>query len=756
MNTVISVLEGFEKLAYKFLLSIIFIPKTVIQITVNPGWVPDYIREELKKEKGAFNAYLSPVILLLVVALIPALVINFISPLGVELVTTPDTEDPYIIKFEAKTNLISGSPRIFNQYSWEVIDERGDIPIMVWRQTYNEFTDKTVIEMPGESPVTINGLWNTEFTYPEENYDTSIISFYYPFDVNTSTEKEDRYIVSFRMSSFDPERIRDEKGENYFDNEDATIIDTDGRHTALVLERVSSSMEVIAPPAQESNTLPLASETDQGLIIMPSNKSSEENNVSLFSLFKSLLRRGGVSSSNLNLSDLLKKETTIFLALGLLFPPLLFALATKLFKGEKLSEDMLKESFYIQCYYFAPLSLAIWATYYTAYFMTSEVFNYSGDWINLPAVFIPSFLAFLWFIGVETQAIARERPTKGWKALLIVGLCITILLIAANQISLFSQPYSDYQDSLRRLAILAYPLAAVILLLTFVALWWKRRREEGKKITIGDLIVGSVYIFVILCGTGVFALAGSIPAEPVSATQSVDAAQPAAYEGQVSPTVLPTATEPSLPTEMAVLPTEPAAQPFYIEEFDTNDNNWSYFVVDGGTSTITKEDNAKMSLLRDKSMLTFDLNAMNLWVYTMYDPFEYDNVRMDARVTNRGVNNNNVSLICRYTEDGWYEFNIANNGLYWIYAASVDSAGKVEYGPVYDGGSDKINYGKATNEYSIICNDTTLSLFINGTEVRTVTETKYALRSGKVGVSVSSFDVLPVNVELEWVTISEP
>ncbi len=32
----------------------------------------------------------------------------------------------------------------------------------------------------------------------------------------------------------------------------------------------------------------------------------------------------------------------------------------------------------------------------------------------------------------------------------------------------------------------------------------------------------------------------------------------------------------------------------------------------------------------------------------------------------------------------------------------------------------------------------------------------YVLRNGKVGISVSSFDQLPVKVEYDWVTISEP
>jgi predicted small secreted protein len=178
--------------------------------------------------------------------------------------------------------------------------------------------------------------------------------------------------------------------------------------------------------------------------------------------------------------------------------------------------------------------------------------------------------------------------------------------------------------------------------------------------------------------------------------------------------------------------------------------------VDGATYTITDKDNPKMSLSIADSLLTFDLNDEGLWVYVTYDPYDYENIRIDARVTNRGVNNNNVSLICRHTDSGWYEFNIANNGLYWIYAAQVNSDGKVVYGQVYEGGSNKIKSGKETNEYSAICDGRTLSLYINGTEVRTVTGNKYGLGSGQVGISVSSFDTLPVVTDVDWVKISEP
>ena len=136
---------------------------------------------------------------------------------------------------------------------------------------------------------------------------------------------------------------------------------------------------------------------------------------------------------------------------------------------------------------------------------------------------------------------------------------------------------------------------------------------------------------------------------------------------------------------------------------------------------------------------------------------EYEDVKLEVRADNRGRNNNSISLICRYNADiGWYEFNIANNGLYDILYAEVENDGDISYSRVANGGSNAINQGMDVNEYAITCDDEELGLFINGDEVITIPERRYGLRSGQVGVSVSSFNVLPILIEMDWIRISEP
>jgi len=41
-------------------------------------------------------------------------------------------------------------------------------------------------------------------------------------------------------------------------------------------------------------------------------------------------------------------------------------------------------------------------------------------------------------------------------------------------------------------------------------------------------------------------------------------------------------------------------------------------------------------------------------------------------------------------------------------------------------------------------------------EVRTIKEKKFNFSEGQVGISVTSYDVIPIIVAFDWVTISEP
>jgi len=204
------------------------------------------------------------------------------------------------------------------------------------------------------------------------------------------------------------------------------------------------------------------------------------------------------------------------------------------------------------------------------------------------------------------------------------------------------------------------------------------------------------------------------------------------------------------PTE-APPPTEPpAADPldYFTEEFDGDTSNWKV------TTELNASDGdlSEADIYVEDGSLVFDLGK-NLIGYVFYDPFEYGNVRVDVRVENRGTNKNNVLLVCRVSDEGHYLVNIANSGLYAMYAFD---GSKGSYTRIADGGSTKIRSGKETNEYSLVCYDRTLTLYINGNEQRKYTDNRFVFRDGLIGVGVASENVVPVTLEFDWVRISQP
>ena len=183
---------------------------------------------------------------------------------------------------------------------------------------------------------------------------------------------------------------------------------------------------------------------------------------------------------------------------------------------------------------------------------------------------------------------------------------------------------------------------------------------------------------------------------------------------------------------------------YYYSDFDGDMTSWSYFLMNGTDDGFTSE--------LANSKLRVDIEKQNTWVYFTYDDYSYTDVRIDTIAENLGRNTNNVSLICRYSDDGWYEFNVYNSGNYDIFY--YDNMVAKDYKLLYRGASTAIKTGKNTNEYTAVCSGNTLTLGINGVEVRSVKSND--LKDGLVGFGLSSFDVLPIIAEFDGFAASVP
>ena len=222
---------------------------------------------------------------------------------------------------------------------------------------------------------------------------------------------------------------------------------------------------------------------------------------------------------------------------------------------------------------------------------------------------------------------------------------------------------------------------------------------------------------------------------------------------QVPPPPRPVNTVPSLPTLELPTPTEEYPPAFFTEEFSYYLENWSFYVHQGDSSSYSEK--------YEDDMLVMQLDEEDLYVYYIYEPWLYEDVLVEVTTTNMGRNSNNINIICRSSDYGWYEFTVQNDGLYSIWA--YDKAGGTDYNLLWNGASAAIEQGKGTNTIGVACigtsEGTQLSIYVNYQELKTFTEKSYYFPEGQVGFGLNvspSNPVLPVIVGFQYLTISEP
>lgn len=202
-------------------------------------------------------------------------------------------------------------------------------------------------------------------------------------------------------------------------------------------------------------------------------------------------------------------------------------------------------------------------------------------------------------------------------------------------------------------------------------------------------------------------------------------------------TVEPTRPEPtSLPTPTVTLP-----PPSFSDDFEKGlSNYWAYFLALGEKNDV--------DISAQGEHVRFTITDYDTYAYLIYELRNYEDVRIDTEVTNQGSNNNNVGLVCRFSENGWYEFNISSSGVYNVYAFDNN-----EYRLIRNGGSHLIRMDKDTNQYSVECIGEELTLYINDEKIWNGNDNTF--KSGRVGISASTKDYQPVKIDFEWIKITE-
>jgi hypothetical protein len=201
--------------------------------------------------------------------------------------------------------------------------------------------------------------------------------------------------------------------------------------------------------------------------------------------------------------------------------------------------------------------------------------------------------------------------------------------------------------------------------------------------------------------------------------------------------VPPTATFTPSPT-----PTPGPGDVVYRAEQTGDWDDWDDFFFGSERFVVEAED----------AFLTFDIDGADTYVYSVFAPdWDYADVQVDAVVaTLAGPNRNNLSVVCRYSDLGWYEFNILSGGLWTIYKWTEAA----EYTELASGGSTAIKMNQAENHLTAVCAGSTLTFYINDVKVGAATDRE--LTAGSFGVSASTFDIGGLRVRFTDVVVRLP
>jgi S1-C subfamily serine protease len=167
---------------------------------------------------------------------------------------------------------------------------------------------------------------------------------------------------------------------------------------------------------------------------------------------------------------------------------------------------------------------------------------------------------------------------------------------------------------------------------------------------------------------------------------------------------------------------------------------------------VTVPETKNFEAFTEDGLLYVEVKDRHSSVYTFYDmDIASPDIRVDADVeTVGGPNRNNISLVCRATNEGWYEFSMNSGGYWyiWLYEGG-------EYFNLAEGASYAINLQKAANTLTATCIGRELTLYVNGVRMGSVKDNTFK-GGGQVGVSVSTFDFPGAAVEFDRLVASVP
>jgi hypothetical protein len=230
-----------------------------------------------------------------------------------------------------------------------------------------------------------------------------------------------------------------------------------------------------------------------------------------------------------------------------------------------------------------------------------------------------------------------------------------------------------------------------------------------------------------------------------SATPTPVVATPAPTETPSPSPIPPTDTPSPTPT---LEPTTTPFPMFFTDEFDALSAAWT---------TLQAGSDSAPNITVENSRLSIQTDSPYTWIYSLYGPQEYGDVRIDTKFVNNALSPASAGLICRYSDtDGWLEYNVTSDGTYNLLYGKWLATGVADYLPVVDGSSNAIPQSGMDLQIGLICSGTTASLLINDMIIRNADVSRFELARGRIGLAASSYENTPVMVSFDRFIVSEP
>jgi hypothetical protein len=198
-------------------------------------------------------------------------------------------------------------------------------------------------------------------------------------------------------------------------------------------------------------------------------------------------------------------------------------------------------------------------------------------------------------------------------------------------------------------------------------------------------------------------------------------------------------------TSMACFSTGTQSTPsdvLFSDDFSNTDKNWDQ---------VTETDRST-DYYNNAYRIVVDDTDSQAWANPGNESFT--DVRVEVNATkNGGPDDNDYGIICRYTDVNQFYYGvISSDGYYGIMKATTDGGKPIGRDSLLQ--SDEINQGAATNQIRFDCVGSTLTLYINGSQVDQQKDTDYS--TGNVGLLAGSFDTAGTDIIFDNFVVYKP